>query len=436
MAEAEAAAAEAAAIFENGDLFGGVGGGVGDGGGDTPDSSQANGQVIDVVAAAGNGHGGSSMSPSRESMSSNMAKYALRNGAGGGGNGGNGRGSDMFRSYDTGVDQPTSSHHPLHQHHHHHHHSDADNQDHISIQSASGAVYRSIDSLNAGNNGGRMGGGGNIPGGNSTAGGASSGKGSLPTSPFVRRASKSNSFSSHVRLHEKFGGNAAGTGKDGKKPLVLLTYLDAQEHLPYADDSTAVTPKSELNGLVVVDTPTRMNLARKYSYTSHTGKVDSYNSHTDLQYHPSNSGRDAGCGAAAATKENTLRKRMASLFSDMGRSNSTVTTASEVGALPYHGGGYHRPSAPNSILLEQISSNPYPGGNGNGHSGTIGAPESPHKSGEGGGFANNGKEPYDIQVGAEKVCSPLLLLFPFTSFHFTYMSSLPLFLFLFPFFGL
>ena len=30
-----------------------------------------------------------------------------------------------------------------------------------------------------------------------------------------------------------------------RKPLVLSTYLDAQEHLPYADDSAAVTPISE-----------------------------------------------------------------------------------------------------------------------------------------------------------------------------------------------
>lgn len=37
-----------------------------------------------------------------------------------------------------------------------------------------------------------------------------------------------------------------------RKPLVLSTYLDAQEHLPYADDSNAVTPMSEENGAMVV----------------------------------------------------------------------------------------------------------------------------------------------------------------------------------------
>lgn len=37
-----------------------------------------------------------------------------------------------------------------------------------------------------------------------------------------------------------------------RKPLVLSTYLDAQEHLPYADDSNAVTPMSEENGAMVL----------------------------------------------------------------------------------------------------------------------------------------------------------------------------------------
>ena len=83
-----------------------------------------------------------------------------------------------------------------------------------------------------------------------------------------------------------------------------FTYLDAQEHLPYADDSTVVTPKSEMNGGIIVDTPTKQALGRKYSYNSHSGKQDSYTSHVDLRY--------------SATKEGTLRMRMASLFSDMG----------------------------------------------------------------------------------------------------------------------
>ncbi len=119
---------------------------------------------------------------------------------------------------------------------------------------------------------------------------------SLPASPFIRRPSKSNSFHSHVRLPEKY---------DSRKPLVLFTYLDAAEHLPYADDSTAVTPKSEMNGGIIVDTPSKMGgLSRKFSYNSHTGK-ESYTSHTDVRYPNFN------------TKTGTLVNRMALMFSDL-----------------------------------------------------------------------------------------------------------------------
>lgn len=182
-------------------------------------------------------------------------------------------------------------------------------------------------------------------------GGGGSRLSSLPASPFVRRASKSNSFSSHVRLHEKYG--------NSKKPLVLFTYLDAQEHLPYADDSTAVTPKSELNGGIVVDTPTRMGLSRKLSYNSHCGKVDSYNSHTDLRYPPNaynngNGGATATPGNSCHTKEGILTKRMASLFSD-------------------------KPTTPNSILLDPITD------------------LQQRKCSS--GFVNNAKESVDLQVG-------------------------------------
>ena len=65
-----------------------------------------------------------------------------------------------------------------------------------------------------------------------------------------------------------------------KKPLVLSTYSDAQEHLPYADDSAAVTPMSEENGGIIVPVYTSLGL-RNNSYTSHTSR-NSYLSHTDL----------------------------------------------------------------------------------------------------------------------------------------------------------
>lgn len=34
--------------------------------------------------------------------------------------------------------------------------------------------------------------------------------------------------------------------------MVLSTYMDAQEHLPYADDSTVATPMSEENGAIIL----------------------------------------------------------------------------------------------------------------------------------------------------------------------------------------
>ena len=216
---------------------------------------------------------------------------------------------------------------------------------------------------------------------------------SLPASPFVQRASKSTSFSSHVRLTGKYGSSveaaaaAAAAAAAGKKPLVLFTYLDAQEHLPYADDSTAVTPKSELNGGIVVDTPTRMGLARKLSYNSHTGKLvdNSYNSHTDLRYPPGTAmqpgppvtagdSRAGLCSASGSTKEGILTKRMASLF------NESIK---------------HQTSSPNSIVLEPINDHS------NLHRACHYIGES-HESGRlntaGNNFISNGKDSVDLQV--------------------------------------
>ncbi len=409
LAEAEAAAAEAAEAMEvyfGKDLGGGGGGGGGggiaglgeadmaalssvvDGGGSLTDADgdcgddAGSGSLMHsrMIEVAPNSAGASApplqlsnMSTSRESMmsSSNMAKYAVHNRQ---------QHHDVYRSMDAGVDNggadggTTASGHPVHHHHHHHRHSsshhrhpyhqsssEVDNQDGMSVRSATLSGYRSEDSL--------------APG--AGAGGSSTGlgKGSLPASPFVHggggggsghgggaagatggshhphsRTSKSNSFSSHVRLHDKYA--------NSKKPLVLFTYLDAQEHLPYADDSTAVTPKSELNGGIVVDTPTRMNLARKYSYTSHTGKEGSYTSHTDLRYEK--------------TKESTLRKKMAALFSSSTSSGVTNNKA----------------STPSSILLEPM---PY-----------SEMRDSPRRTAPGnGGFGNlngNNKDSIDINV--------------------------------------
>lgn len=51
-----------------------------------------------------------------------------------------------------------------------------------------------------------------------------------------------------------------------RKPLVLSTYLDAQEHLPYADDSNAVTPMSEENGAIIIP----VYYANLGNYTHHS----------------------------------------------------------------------------------------------------------------------------------------------------------------------
>lgn len=76
---------------------------------------------------------------------------------------------------------------------------------------------------------------------------------------------------------------------------MLSTYLDAQEHLPYADDSNAVTPMSEENGAIIVPVYTTLG-SRHSSYTSHASRL-SYTSHGDLL-----------CGKGM-TKESRLRCR-------------------------------------------------------------------------------------------------------------------------------
>ena len=70
--------------------------------------------------------------------------------------------------------------------------------------------------------------------------------------------------------------------QNGKKPLVLFNYLDAQNHLPYADDSTQGTPKSERNGGIIIDNPIRSELGRKYSMNGKDGSQLSSNS--DIWY--------------------------------------------------------------------------------------------------------------------------------------------------------
>ena len=357
LAEAEAAAAEAAEAMEG--LFGDMDGPDLDdpGGGGSPESpsgtaSQTGSQIavdsgplVDVVSGSGVNphHGGSLVSVSASQ------KYIIQE---------DGSGVREQTSFSQSVDEMNNSN-VL-----------GDESERISLNSV---PYRSEMSLNQQHQGHshyyphyhrHRGSGVSGMNGSGINEGGSSRLSSLPASPFVRRASKSNSFSSHVRLHEKYG--------NSKKPLVLFTYLDAQEHLPYADDSTAVTPKSELNGGIIVDTPTRMvGLSRKMSYNSHSGKVDfSYNSHENLRYPPS---------IASNTKEGILTKRMANVLSEK-----------------------QQPSTPNSILFDRI----------------VGGPDFPSQYGPDGsidkmdlhqdvhnrrkcssGFINNGKvDSVDLQV--------------------------------------
>ncbi|XP_059479446.1 sodium channel protein para isoform X5 [Neocloeon triangulifer] len=109
---------------------------------------------------------------------------------------------------------------------------------------------------------------------------------SLPGSPFNIRRGSRGSHQFTLRNGRRFG---------DKKPLVLSTYLDAQEHLPYADDSNAVTPMSEENGAIIVPVYTTLG-SRHSSYTSHASRL-SYTSHGDLL-----------CGKGM-TKESRLRSR-------------------------------------------------------------------------------------------------------------------------------
>ncbi|VVC31903.1 Voltage-gated Na+ ion channel, cytoplasmic domain,Ion transport domain [Cinara cedri] len=114
---------------------------------------------------------------------------------------------------------------------------------------------------------------------------------SLPGSPFnIRRASRGSHQLSHRNGRPRF------TGAD-TKPLVLNTLLDAEEHLPYADDSNAVTPMSEENGAIIVPVSYANFGSRHSSYTSHTSRI-TYTSHADLFKTP-------------MTKERQLRSRSA-----------------------------------------------------------------------------------------------------------------------------
>ncbi|KAL1421885.1 hypothetical protein MTO96_022598 [Rhipicephalus appendiculatus] len=128
---------------------------------------------------------------------------------------------------------------------------------------------------------------------------------SLPGSPFnLRRGSRGSQLSVSWRSNGRRLGD--------RKPLVLQTYRDAQEHLPYADDSNAVTPMSEDNGAILL--PMYASLASRHSsYTSHSSRL-SYTSHGGDVFCRGGAAAGAGPGAGGVlTKESQLRSRSRNL---------------------------------------------------------------------------------------------------------------------------
>ena len=67
---------------------------------------------------------------------------------------------------------------------------------------------------------------------------------------------------------------------NGEKPSSLLNYFEAEKHLPYADDSGRNTPKSDLNGGLIIDSPLRNELARKLSLKSNNNSITPYDLNT------------------------------------------------------------------------------------------------------------------------------------------------------------
>lgn len=112
------------------------------------------------------------------------------------------------------------------------------------------------------------------------------------------------------------------SGGNDRKPLVLQTYLDAQEHLPYADDSNAVTPMSEENGAIIVPVYYANLGSRHSSYTSHQSRI-SYTSHGDL--------------LGGMTKESRLRGRSRNhaIIQQQPTSGSTYMDANHKGHREY-----------------------------------------------------------------------------------------------------
>ncbi|KAL5277943.1 para family protein [Megaselia abdita] len=173
---------------------------------------------------------------------------------------------------------------------------------------------------------------------------------SLPGSPFnIRRGSRGSHQFTIRNGRGRFGGPV-----NDRKPLVLSTYLDAQEHLPYADDSNAVTPMSEENGTILVPMYYgNLGRSRHSSYTSHQSRI-SYTSHGDLL------GGLAGIGGNVITKESKLRNR-SSRHQSMTASNGNsyietnhkeyeVECTSELSKMKHHDNPFIEPVQTQTIV--------------------------------------------------------------------------------------
>ncbi|XP_028027722.1 sodium channel protein para isoform X40 [Bombyx mandarina] len=117
--------------------------------------------------------------------------------------------------------------------------------------------------------------------------------------------------------YELFVNQERGNQDDNTRERMSLRSDPFQdsEHLPYADDSNAVTPMSEENGAIIIPVYYANLGSRHSSYTSHQSRL-SYTSHGDLLG-----------GGKAQTKEARLRGRSASR-------NHSVTSQPHAYPLP------------------------------------------------------------------------------------------------------
>ncbi|XP_044765573.1 sodium channel protein para isoform X3 [Coccinella septempunctata] len=160
---------------------------------------------------------------------------------------------------------------------------------------------------------------------------------SLPGSPFNLRRGSRGSHQFTMRSNRRMVAPPSD-----RKPLVLSTYLDAQEHLPYADDSNAVTPMSEENGAMVVPLYYTNLGSRHSSYTSHASRM-SYTSHGDLL-------GGFGSNGKVMTKESQLRGRSK-------RNGPTSTNNYTELAQKTHRGDYDGPTG--QLCENKLKDNPF-----------------------------------------------------------------------------